>query len=400
MPWKESCVMDERMKFIVECKSGEYSMAELCRGYGINRRTGYKWLARYESEGPCGLSDRSRRPHCNPTKIDDDIVNIIIECKGEHMLWGPKKIRAVLYGRSPEIVWPAVSTIGDILNRHGLVVHRRRRNRATPSAQPLEHCQAANHVWCIDFKGWFRTQNGRRCTPLTLSDGYSRFLLRCQSMSGNTGFEQVKPLLVAAFREFGLPYAIRSDNGAPFASVGLAGLSVLSVWWMRLGIRPERIWPGKPQENGRHERMHRTLKEATAKPPKATLKEQQQAFDRFVHEYNFERPHEALGQQPPAHFYQASPRSYPSRLPKMPEYPKDFIVRKIKDSGRIKWKGNELCLCSALTGQYVGFEQIEERLYRIYFMDQPIGYFDEKHLKVKPLSKKTKKRALRSKGTT
>jgi transposase InsO family protein len=281
--------------------------------------------------------------------------------------------------------------MGDILKRHGLVVSRKRRRHATASSRPLSHCTAPNEVWCVDFKGWFRTGDGTRCDPLTMSDGDTRFILRCQAMSGKTGFAKVKPLFEAAFREFGMPRAIRSDNGPPFASVGLAGLSKLAVWWIRLGIVPERIEPGKPQQNGRHERMHRTLKEASVNPPQRTLREQQRAFDQFVDEYNYHRPHQALGQRAPGDFYEPSTRQYPSRLPELAAYPDQWAVRKVKKSGQIKWNGHDIRVTDALVGQHVGLAPIEDGLWTVHFIDMPLGILDERVMKIKPLPKGRKK---------
>jgi len=383
--------MEERMKFILDCQSGYWSMAELCRRYGVSRKTGYKWHKRYCEEGAKGLENRSRAPHIPHNAIAPDTIRDILAMKRKFSLWGPEKVLTMLQKKHPERHWPAVSTIGDILKRHGLTVARKKRNRATPSSQPLAHCTGANEVWCVDFKGWFRTGDGTRCDPLTITDGHSRFILMCQSMTGKTGFAQVKPLFEATFRQFGLPGAIRSDNGPPFASVGLAGLSRLSVWWIRLGITPERIRPGKPQENGRHERMHRTLKQATANPPQRTLRAQQRIFDSFVEEFNYVRPHQALGQQTPDSHYQDSPREFPSHLPALPSYPDEWTVRKVKDSGRIKWKGHEIHVCTPLTGEYIGFQPIDDAMWKIYFTDIAIGFFDERRFRIKQLPRKNRR---------
>ena len=281
--------MDERLQFIEECKSQEWSMAEVCRRFQISRKTGYKWLDRYESGGVDALKDGSHAPHSNPRQVLEEVEDAIVEARGKHPHWGPVKLLAWLDRTAPEIQWPAPSTIGEILHRHGLAVPQRKRLKATPNSEPLKHAVGPNLVWCADFKGWFRCQDGSRCDPLTITDAYSRFLLRCQAAKHpDTGY--TKPLFEATFREYGLPESIRIDNGAPFASVGIGGLSELSVWWIKLGIRPERIEPGKPAQNGRHERMHRTLKQETVQPPRANPREQQKAFDEFRQEYNWERP--------------------------------------------------------------------------------------------------------------
>lgn len=252
-------------------------------------------------------------------------------------------------------------------------------------------CNGANEVWCADFKGWFRTQDGRPCYPLTITDGHSRFILRCQGLFPKTDFEAVKPLFEATFREYGLPAAMRTDNGPPFATTGLYGLSRLSVWWIRLGIRPDRIRPGKPQENGRHERMHRTLKAETANPPRQNRRAQQKAFDRFRDEFNNERPHEALGQQTPASHYQASPAAFPNRLPERQTYPDQWHTRKVRGGGDMKWGGHDVYITQALTGHHIGLEPIEDGIWKIYFADVPLAIFDEKTLRVKRLDKRKNK---------
>ena len=272
--------MDERLRFVREHRRQAVSMSELCRAYGISRRTGYKWLARFEELGEPGLSDRSRAPERHPNATAADLEDVIVEFRRSHMRWGPRKLRAWLRERIPNRVWPSASTFGEILQRHGLVLPVSVRRRSPPFSQPLAHAEAPNEVWCADFKGWFRTRDGARCDPLTMTDAYSRYLLCARGVERTDG-DHVKPVMERAFSEFGLPVAIRTDNGSPFASVGLGGLSRLSVWLVRLGIRHERIAPGKPQENGRHERMHRTMKAETASPPAADLRHQQRVFDRF-----------------------------------------------------------------------------------------------------------------------
>jgi transposase InsO family protein len=377
--------MDEKLKFITDCLSGELSMAEACRRHGVSRKTGYKWLSRYRESGVDGLKDVSRAPHAHPNAVGTAMEDAVLALKRKHMLWGPRKVRDALILREPQVAWPAASTIGGILDRNGLVVGRRRRGRATPSSAPLAHCASSNDVWCVDFKGWFRTGDGARCDPLTITDGATRYLVRCVGMGGGTDFAKVKPLFEAAFREYGLPRAIRSDNGPPFASTGLAGLSRLSVWWIRLGIRPERIRPGKPQENGRHERMHRTLKEATASPPAATLRAQQRAFDEFRAEYNHERPHEALGGRPPAELYSVSATHFPSRFINILDYYKDIDVRKVKRSGEINWGGAPVYLTEALVGEFVGLQPAADGLWTVRFADLPLGVLDERRHRVRPL---------------
>lgn len=390
MGWKASCVMDERIKFIVDCHSGHWSMAEACRRVGISRKTGYKWLERYGEDGLDGLRDKSRASVGHPNAVDEATEQAVLAMKRKHVQFGPAKVRVRLMKTEPHRRWPAASTIGDILKRHGLVVPRKRRRHATPTSQPLSHCTEANDVWCADFKGWFYTGDGQRCEPLTITDGASRFLLCCQTMFDGTAFEHVKPRFEFVFRQFGMPQSIRTDNGAPFASVGLCGLSRLSVWWMRLGIHPERIRPGKPQDNGRHERMHRTLKQATAKPPQRNLKAQQRRFEQFMHEYNEERPHQALGQETPAAHYRPSQNPFPSRLPDAPPFPDDWETRSVRAAGQIKWAGHDVGVCTALRGERIGLTPIEDGLWEIYFCGQCLGIFDERRMRVKPLGKNKK----------
>jgi len=375
--------MDERLKFIADCLKDEWSLSDLCQYYGISRKSGYKWLARYLAEGPSGLHDRSRAPNHHPNAVHKMIQDRIVAFRAEHPHWGPRKLVHRLRQLEPDTRWPALSTVGEILKRHGLTVPRRRKRRTPPYAQPFREGLQPNDVWCADFKGWFRTQSGTRIDPLTISDAVSRYLLRCQALMRLTS-TTAQAVFTAAFQEFGLPAAIRTDNGAPFASTGLGGLSRLSVWWLRLGILPERIRPGHPEENGRHERMHRTLKQATAQPPRATPKAQQQAFNRFRTEYNQERPHEALDMQTPAQHYQPSPRSFPARLPEM-EYPSGYLVRRVRSNGQIRWQGRLIFVSEVLIGHRVGLIEVDNGTWRLDFGALKLALFDEKTDKFKPI---------------
>jgi putative transposase len=280
MPWSETCAMDERMRFVIAANEDEAVMSEICAEFGISRQTGYKWLERYRSEGAEGLKERSRAPIRHGRARDEELVEAALALRERHPTWGPKKLRRKLCERFSEEAAPARSTIGDWLRKEGLTQARRPRRRCPPFSSPFQSVVAPNDVWCADFKGWFRTGDGERCDPLTIGDGMSRFLLRCEAVDEPDG-AHVRPAFDAAFCEFGLPLSIRSDNGPPFASVGAGGLSRLAVWWIKLGVKPERIEPGKPQQNGRLERLHRTLKAETANPPAATLAEQQRRFDDF-----------------------------------------------------------------------------------------------------------------------
>jgi len=390
MPWKETCLMDERIKFIGYYLDDELSISALCREFGISRKTGYKYISRYKEFGLDGLKDHSRAPQIHPNAVSNVVEEEILLLRSKHPRWGPRKLRAWLRQHKPGIKCPASSTIGDILKRHGLTVPRRQSRRCPPYLKPFLNCGYANDIWCADFKGWFKTGDGCRCDPLTISDAHSRFLLRCQHVK-KTDFNHVKPIFEAAFLEYGLPRAIRTDNGSPFATTTLGGFSQLSIWWIKLGIVPERIDPGEPSQNGRHERMHRTLKEETAKPPKTSLRSQQRAFDVFRDEYNFERPHEAIEMQTPGSLYSNSNRPYPLRLPEI-EYPDDFTIRKVHHQGDLKWGGRQIYLSQTFAREYVGLKQIDDRYWNIYFGPTMLAKLDDFKFKIiRPsISKKTK----------
>ena len=365
MPWKETQVLDERKSFIVAYCRGEDSLSEVCRRFGVSRKTGRKWVQRYLESGPVGLLDRSRAPHHHPNAASADAVSLVLMAKREHPAWGPRKLIPWLRRQHPEIELPAPSTAGEILWRHGLVRPRKRVRRTDPWTRPFADCNAPNETWCIDFKGWFRTQDGVRCDPLTITDAYSRQLLCCRGLESQRG-RLVHSAMERVFREYGLPATIRSDNGTPFASTALGGLSRLSAWWIKLGIMPERIRPGHPEENGRHERMHRTLKADAINPPRANIRTQQKVFDSFRLEFNEERPHEAHGQNPPANLYRPSERSYPARIEEI-EYALDMTVRRVRTRGEIKWKGELIYLTEALVGEPVGLIPESEHHLAIYF---------------------------------
>lgn len=372
MPWTETCAMDERIRFVVEATAPGVVMTEVCGRFGISRKTGYKWLDRYREEGLRGLFDRSRAPVGRPRTLSAELAEVIVALKRSYPSWGPRKLRGYLMVAAPEVVWPAASTIGDLLARHGLVRSRRRRRRVPPMTVPFSGCADPNDVWCADFKGWFRTGDGRRCEPFTVSDAASRYALVCRVVE-RTDWTHVRPVLEDAFRAYGLPRALRTDNGPPFATRGIAGLSRLAVWLLKLGVRPERITPGKPEENGRHERFHRTLKEETATPPAATALDQQRRFDEFRHTYNDLRPHEALGQRPPASVYVPSPRPMPSRLSE-PVYPDTMEIRRVRSCGEIKWQGERVFLSEVLAGETVGIaEDAAAKGWIIHFADLPIA---------------------------
>jgi putative transposase len=375
MPWKETCAMTERLKFVALAEEGSEPMAELCRQFGISRKTGYKLLARYAEEGIDGLHDRSHAALNHPHAVTEAMERRIVDLRGEHPKWGPRKLRARLQMLDAAISWPAASTIGEIVRRHGLVAPRRRRTVTPADLLPFVSCTGPNDTWCIDFKGWFRTQDGRRCDPLTISDAFSRYLLRCQTVR-RADCRHVRPLLEAAFREYGLPRALRSDNGPPFASRSVAGLSRLSVWCIRLGVKPERIRPGRPAENGRHERMHGTLAREACEPPAANRREQQRRFDAFRRTYNEERPHEAISNATPSMVYRPSPRPYPSRLPEV-VYLDPWPIRKVLHTGEINWRGERLFLSEVLSGEMVGLQESDGGVWCVHFGPLLLGTIDE-----------------------
>jgi transposase InsO family protein len=380
MPWKETCAMDERLRFIADCLMKEEPMSVLCEVYGISRKTGYKWLARHRADPAGGLSDRSRAPHSCGWRLDEAIAARVVALRRRRPHWGPRKLLAILARADPGIAWPAASTVGELLRREGLSMPHRRRRSALTRQAPFLEVRSANDVWCADFKGWFRTADGRRCDPLTISDAHSRYLLECRIVAPTR--EGVRPRFERAFRSFGLPLAIRTDNGPPFASTGAGGLSRLSVEWVKLGIKLEPIEPGEPQQNGRHERMHRTLKEDTADPPATSPQQQQARFDRFRRRYNHERPHQALDQQPPAQHYTPSPRPYPKHIPE-PWYDPDHAVRRVRPTGEIKWGGEFVFIGEALAGEPVGIAETESGDWIVRFASIDLGLIERRTKKLR-----------------
>lgn len=383
MSWQETCVMEQRIQFIMDVLDGTYSMSELCRAYTVSRKTGYKWLLRYEQGGLEALLDRSRAPHRHPQELSRQTKQVILALKTRFPHWGAPKIRVRLERDHPDWPqYPAVSTIGLFLQHQGLTRSRRHRRKATPTLLPLTGGRYANQVWCADFKGHFHTQDGRRCNPLTISDHASRYLLCCRHVD-RMSCEPVKTCFERAFRDYGLPEVIRTDNGPPFSSIGLGGLSRLSYWWIRLGIYPERIEPGHPEQNGRHERMHKTLKAQTASPPAQTLSGQQKRFDAFRLEYNEQRPHEALQMRTPSDCYHGSRRAYPSRLPPV-RYPDAMRIRRVKGSGEIMLNNNSLYVAQSLAGETLGIEPIDEDSSRLWYCDYLLGQIDHRRWQIIP----------------
>jgi transposase InsO family protein len=376
MPWQETAPVEQRERFIDDHRLGLYDMTELSARYAVSRKTGYKWLARYDAGGRPALRDRSRAPHSCPHKIAEPIAQRLLAAKRQHPDWGPGKLLDWLRPRHPDVSWPAISTAGDLLARHGLV-HKRRRRR------PLHHpgvvpptTTAPNDLWAADFKGQFRTGDRRYCYPLTVTDQHTRFLLACHGLLSTRGIG-VRPIFDRLFREYGLPRAIRTDNGVPFASTSLHGLTPLNVWWLRLGIQHQRILPAHPQQNGAHERMHKTLKRAACRPPRATLTAQQRAFNWFRHEYNEERPHQFLRGRTPGALYRPSTRPYTGVLPAL-EYPSHLIVKRVTNAGTIRFKTRLLYLSTALRQHRVGLEEVDDGIWSLYFCSVLLGRIDER----------------------
>ena len=372
MPWKESKSMDLRVRLIQDYKEGQ-SIVALAEIYEVSRKTVYKWLERYGEQGVVGLSDRSRVPLHSPSKVSQEIIEHILAAR-DRWSWGPRKLRVKLTAAHPGMVWPAESTMSEVLKRAGLTRHRTPRVRTPPYAKPFASVEAANQTWCADFKGWFRTSDGTRCDPLTITDAHSRYLLRCH-ITPKTDTIHVAAIFDAAFREHGLPLVIHTDNGVPFASRAPGGLSRVSMRWVKLGIVPERSRPASPQDNGRHERMHSTLKQATLQPPERTPRRQQESFDRFQQEFNHERPHEALDDQTPASCYTASCRQMPRRLPEL-HYGDDILVRRISQQGSLKLNGERTFISQTFAYEWMGLRALDERYFQVLYGPVVVGFLD------------------------
>jgi transposase InsO family protein len=380
MPWSETNPMSERARFVALHQEGLYSMSELCERFGIARKTGYKWVARFEESGLEGVSEQSRAPRSCPHRTPAAMEQLLREARERHPAWGPRKLLDYLEPRHPDRVFPAPSTVGELLKRAGLVEgKRRRRKHPHPGSVPLQ-TTAPNQVWCCDFKGQFPTGDGVDCYPLTVTDAHSRFLLACVALP-STQHAGVVPVFERLFAEYGLPEAMRSDNGVPFATVALGGYSKLSVWWLKLGITHQRITPGRPEQNGRYERMHRTLKAATTRPPEADHRAQQARFDAFREEYNQERPHAALAGKTPGSQYLKSERSYPGVAPE-PEYPKHFLVRRVSRAGNFRMHNQQVFASIALVGELLGLEETEDREWSVYLGPYLLGRLREENYRL------------------
>jgi putative transposase len=374
MPWRETEPMRERKRFILEASGGLFSHAELCRRHGVSRKTGYKWLERYEREGPDGLQDRSHRTDRCPHATEPYVIEAALDLRRHHRNWGARKIRRLLFTRHPDWPIPSEQTLHGYFQRAGVVKKRRRTTRRPHPGRPTAPFDAPNSIWSADFKGQFKTKDGRYCYPLTVQDGYSRYLLGCQGLEG-TRFKPTKRVFTRLFREYGMPGRIRTDNGVPFASNALGRLSRLSIWWIKLGILPDLIQPASPQQNGRHERMHRDLKAATVIPPAGNRGAQQRRFNTFRIEYNEIRPHEALDDQTPASVYSASTRPFPRQLTH-PEYPPHFELRKVSTNGGIRWDKAWVNVSYLLGGDYVGLEEVALDIWSVYFGPVHLGWLN------------------------
>jgi transposase InsO family protein len=372
--------MNQKVLFIADHLKGSRPVVELCAEYGVSRKTAYKWIERYIRQGAAGLEDRSRRPRSSPNATNPEVLAALIDLRRHHPSWGAKKLLKILRGRHPRWKFPSRSGCCLILQRHGLVRRKTRRRVIGHPGKPASLILGPNHIWCADFKGQFRMGNGRYCYPLTVTDSHSRFLLGCHGLN-STAVDLAKPIFSRLFHEYGLPQFIRTDNGVPFATNTLARLSKLSAWWVRLGVMPQLIEPGKPQQNGRHERMHRTLKAETTRPPAHAMGSQQVKFDRFRTEFNHERPHEALDQNTPSTAYRPSPRPMPSKLPPL-EYPDRFEVRYVSANGGIRWNKQWVNVSSTCIGEYVGLEEIDEGVWNVYFGALRLGRLDERNMRI------------------
>jgi putative transposase len=383
MPWREVCVEQQRQLMVLEALAGRRSKASIAEQYGVTRKTVYKWMERFR-EGPAGLSDLPRAPRHFARAMSTQVAGEVVRLRLEQPREGPLKIQARLAALHPDWQTPAASTIGDLLRREQLV-RARRGKRIWPNPTPgLRPAHEPNEVWAVDFKGWFRTADHQRCDPLTITDLSSRYLLKCQVVKAPDS-EHCQPVFEAAFREFGLPRVIRSDNGPPFASTGLGRLSPLAIKWIKSGIRLERIEPGHPEQNGSHERMHNTLKQHTSTPPAANLAEQQQRFDCFREYFNHQRPHQALDQTTPAQHYRTSPRAWREPL-EDPWYDADHQVRRVRSNGRIKWRGETIFISETLIGELIGLQQLYWGDWLVSFAYLPLALIEYRTLRLKPLS--------------
>lgn len=380
MSWSETNAMEQRVQFIRDWLTRKYAVSELCTRYNVSRKTGYKWIERYMAHGPDGLLDRAHTAHTVHNKTAAPVEQALLALRQRHPNWGAKKLLCVLGKREPTLELPARSTVCDLLSRNGLVTKKRRPRAVGHPGRPSGQILRPNDCWSADFKGQFRTGDGLYCYPLTVTDNFSRYLLGCQALSGTT-HDASKAVFTRLFKQYGLPSRIRTDNGVPFAAPTLGRLSRLSVWWIKLGVMPELIEPGKPQQNGRHERMHRTLKDETTHPPAFNIRAQQRKFNSFRREFNDERPHEALDMSTPGQLHQTSPRTMPDKLPAI-EYPERFERRYVSANGGMRWSKQWVNVTSALAGEYVGLEEVDDGQWDVFFGPLKLGRLHERLMRI------------------
>ncbi|WOB06859.1 IS481 family transposase [Piscinibacter gummiphilus] len=390
MPWKETSTMDAKVAFILDWNSQKYQMTELCARYGVSRKTAYKWVNRYLEHGPDGLWERSHAPQRSANRTPDEVEQAIVQCRLRHPSWGPKKLLWTLQRRQPQLELPSRTTVAEILKRNDLVLAKKRPRPVGHPGRPSMAVTKPNDCWSMDFKGQFRTGDGVYCYPLTVTDNHSRYLLACQGLPG-TLLEPTQAMLTKVFKEYGLPSRLRSDNGVPFAAYTLGRLSRLSVWLLKLGVMPELIEPGKPQQNGRHERMHRTLKDETLKPPGANARVQQRKFNVWRREFNEDRPHEAHDGLTPHDVHVSSSRRMPSKL-LTPEYPDRFEVRYVSANGGMRWYKKWVNVSSVLIGEYVGLEEVDDGQWDVYFANYRLGRLNERFMRIEDAFGKMKRR--------
>ena len=390
MPWQEVITVELRHQFVQDALRRRVPLTELCAAYGISRKTGYKCLARYRAAGTAGLADQSRRPHRSPAALEPELLARLLDAHQHHPFWGPRKLLRLVQRQWPTAPWPARCTVARHFDRLGLVTARRRVRRPGPAGPPHAAMDAPNAVWTADYKGQFKLGSGAYCYPLTIADGFSRMLLACQGLH-STQLVEARPVFERLFRTYGLPARIRSDNGVPFASQALGRLSTLAVWWIRLGILPDLMTPASPQQNARHERMHRTLKRECTRPPERTSRAQQRRFDTWRVEYNTVRPHEALDDATPASRYTPSPRPYPRQLPPL-EYPGHYEVRRVSRNGGIRWHKQWVNVSQTLGEEVVGLTEIDDGEWDLYFGPLRLGRLHEQTLQIEDALGRTHRR--------
>ena len=382
MSWLSVNPTNEKIAFIGDYLSNYFSFSELCARFNVSRQAGYRLVVRYFTEGVEAIKPQSRRPHTCPHQTPPEVELALVAVRQTHPSWGAKKILEIYRRKNPALILPARSTTCDIIRRNGLIIKHRRRPSLVHPGRPITDPNKPNILWAADFKGEFKTQNGIYCYPLTVTDDYSRYILGCKGLL-KARTADTKKVFTRLFKTYGLPDRIKTDNGAPFATIALGRLSRLSIWWIRLGIIPELIEPGQPQQNGRHERMHKTLKAETTRPPAGNLAQQQLRFNKFVQEFNNDRPHEALDMKMPAEVYKPSCREMPDKLPPM-DYPGHYIVRKVSRNGGVRWKHRWIRASHNLGEEFIGFEEIDNGVYEVYFGPVYLGRFFEEEFKIIP----------------